>query len=86
MYIMASDIEDQINKFKLARIYLRFSILVTCGKHLHDDIISLRREVCAHITSLTPPLSIEIRVPTKKSELSCISVIFFFTFSYEYNI
>ena len=33
-------------------------ILLTCGKHLHDRIISLRGEVWAYSTGLTPPLSI----------------------------
>jgi hypothetical protein len=30
-------------------------ILLTCGKHLHDRFISLKREVCAHKTSLMRP-------------------------------
>jgi hypothetical protein len=33
-------------------------ILLTCGKHLHDRIISLSGEVWAYSTGLTPPLSI----------------------------
>jgi hypothetical protein len=40
--------------------------------HLHGLIISLRGEVRAHKTSLTPPLFIEVSVPSQKSERSCI--------------
>jgi hypothetical protein len=35
--------------------YVRASILITCGKHLHDHIISLRWEVWAHKTTLVSP-------------------------------
>ena len=41
-------------------------------KHLNDHIISLRGEVCAHKTSLTPPLLIEVPVPSQEGERSCI--------------
>ncbi len=37
-------------------------------------IISLRVEVWAHITSLTPPHFIEVAVPSLESEWSCICV------------
>ena len=43
---------------------LRVCILFTCGKRLHDHIISLREEVWAHKTSLTLPLFIEVPVPS----------------------
>lgn len=35
---------------------MRIGILLTNGKHLHDDIISQRDEVWDHKTSLIPPL------------------------------
>ena len=35
--------------------YVRVSILLTCGKHLHERIISLRVDVWFHNTSLTLP-------------------------------
>jgi len=36
-----------------AWLYVRVGILLTCGKHLHNFIISLTWEVWAHITSFT---------------------------------
>ena len=51
-------------------------IFVTCGKHLHDCIISLSGKVWApKKTSLTPPLLIEVPVPRQESEPSCICVL-----------
>ena len=47
----------------------------TCGKHLHDIVISLRWEVWAHKTSLTPLLFIEVPVPRPEFGRSCICVI-----------
>jgi hypothetical protein len=44
---------------------------LACGKHLHDRIISLKGEVCANKTSLTPPLCIEVSVPSQECERSC---------------
>ena len=38
-------------------------------------IISLRVEVWAHITSLTPPHVIEVDVPSLESDWSCICVL-----------
>ena len=40
--------------------------------HLHDHIISLKRDVWAHKTSLTQPLFIEVPVPSHESEQSCL--------------
>ena len=37
-------------------------ILFTCGKHWHESIISLKREVCANKISLTPPLFTNLSV------------------------
>ena len=50
------------------------SILLTCGKHLHDRIKSLRGKSWAHKTSLTPRLFIEACEPSQESDLSCICV------------
>ena len=44
-------------------------------KRLRDRIISLRREVWAYKTSLTPPLFIEVPVPSQESERSCVCVL-----------
>jgi hypothetical protein len=56
-------------------LYVSVGILITCGKHLHDYIISLRGQVWAQKTSLTPPLLIEVPVPRQESEQSCICVL-----------
>jgi hypothetical protein len=55
-----------------ARLFVGVGILLTRGKHLHDRIISLRGEVWAPNTSLSPPLFIKVPVPGKESERSCI--------------
>ena len=44
-----------ITFYLFARLYVRISILLTCGKHLHDHIISVKVGVCVHETNLTPP-------------------------------
>jgi len=54
---------------------VRIDILVTCGKHLHDHIISLRGKVWAHKTSLIQPLFIIVPVPRQEREQSCICVL-----------
>jgi hypothetical protein len=36
-------------------------------------IVSLRVEICAHKTRLTPPLFIQMPVPSQESDRSCIS-------------
>ena len=51
------------------------NVLLTCGKHLHDCIISTSREVWAKKTSLTLPLFIEVPVPRQENEWSCICVL-----------
>jgi len=53
-------------------LYLTDGILLTCGDHLHDRIIALSREVCAHKTSLTPPLFIDVPVLSQECEGSCM--------------
>jgi hypothetical protein len=55
-------------------LYLKVSIVLTCGKHLYDVIISQRGEVYNHTTSLTPPLFIEVPVPNQINGMSCIYV------------
>ena len=56
------------------RLCVRVDHLLTCGKHMHDGIISLRGDVCAQKTSLTLPLFIEVSVPSQESERSCTSI------------
>ena len=58
-----------------APLYVRVDNLLTCGKHLHDCIISLREEIWAQKTSLTLPLFTEVPVPSQESELSHICVL-----------
>jgi len=59
----------------LAWIYVRVGILLTCGKHLHDHIISLKGDVWGHKTSLTQPRFTEVPVPSKEYDRSCIYVV-----------
>jgi hypothetical protein len=47
-------------------------VLLSCGKHLHDSIISLRDEVRAIISSL--PLLIEVPVTSWESDRPCTYV------------
>jgi len=54
--------------------YVGVHILLICGKHLHDCINSLRGEVWAHKSSLTPPLFLEVSVPSQESGRSSICV------------
>ena len=53
---------------------MRIGILLIFGKHLHGRIISLRGVARAHVTCLTPELSIEVSVPRQECEQSCICV------------
>ena len=48
--------------------FFKVHFLLTRGKHLQDQIISLRDQIWAHRTSLTPPLFIEVPVPSQESE------------------
>ena len=48
----------------IARLCVRVGILNTRGKHLHDHIISIRGDIWVHKSSLTPPLSNEVPVPS----------------------
>ena len=42
---------------------------------MHDRIISHRGKVWVRKTSLTPPLIIEVPVPSQESERSCICLL-----------
>ena len=53
------------------QLYVRVGILLTSGIHLHDHIIQVR----ANKSSLTPPLFIEVPVPSQEIEQSCICVL-----------
>ena len=57
------------------QFHVRVGILFTCGKHLYDPIISLRKEILVHIISLTLPLFIEVTLPSQESERSYICVL-----------
>ena len=55
------------------QLYVKVAVLLTCGKHAHDRIISLKgEEVWDNKTSVTPPLFIEVIVPSQKSGRSKI--------------
>jgi hypothetical protein len=56
-------------------LYVRVAISLTCRNHLYDHIITLRREVWAHNSSLTLSLFTEVFVPSQESEKSCICVL-----------
>ena len=58
-----------------SRIYVGIGLLITCGKHLNDGIISLKGGVWDHQTSLIPPLCIEVPVLSTESKRSCICVL-----------
>ena len=49
---------------------MRVDIVLTCAKHLHDHIISLKGQVGVNKTSLIPPYFILVPVPSQKSERS----------------
>jgi hypothetical protein len=44
----------------LTQLYVIIAILLTYGKHLHDNNTSIRGEVWDHKIGLAPPLSIQI--------------------------
>jgi hypothetical protein len=56
-------------------LYVKVDMLISCGNHFHDYIISLRQEVWAHKTSLTLPLFIEVPVLIQEPEQSCNCVL-----------
>ena len=46
----------------------KVGILLACGKHVHDRIISLKSQIWAHKTNLSSSLFIKVRVPSQKDE------------------
>ena len=63
-----------------ALLYVRVDILFTCGKHLYDHTISLRREAWANKTSFTPPPFIEVPVTNHEIEWLYLCVLGVSTF------
>jgi len=57
---------DFLIAMQFARLYMMVSILVVCGKHLYDHIISLIGEIRTHETSKTVPLFISARTKPGK--------------------
>ena len=59
---IVEDYSDLYNNAIIVRLYVEIDIVLACGTHLHDRIISLRegRGVWTHKTSLTPPHFIEV--------------------------
>jgi hypothetical protein len=53
------------------QLYARVGILLTCGKHLHEHITSLREELWAYTTSLFLSLFIEVSVLSQENDWSC---------------
>ena len=47
-------------KHYIARLYVRVDVVLICGKHMLDCIISLQRNVLGHKIRLAPPLFIEV--------------------------
>jgi hypothetical protein len=45
------DLDSFFTTMLLTQLYLKFVIFITCGKHLHNRFISLRREAWAHKTN-----------------------------------
>ena len=59
-----------LNIWALAWLCVRVGILIICGKHSDDLIISLRGEIWVHKTSLSPQLFfIEVPVCIKPGKL-----------------
>ena len=56
-----------------SQFYVKVGIILTHGKHFHECVISLRGEVWAYWTSLTPSLFI-VKFLLPRSESSCICV------------
>ena len=48
-------------------LYMMVRIFLIRRAHLHDRIITLRGDACAHKTSLPPPLFIEVPVQEQRS-------------------
>ena len=60
----------------MTQLYVRVEILLTCGEHWHDGIISLKGEVWVHKTSLMASLFvIEVPILCHESGRSCRCVL-----------
>ena len=71
------------------RLYMRVGILLTCGKHVHDCIISLRGEVWVHKANLIPPLLLKCLYQARKVSafvLVCFRYRFFLFLRFWYLI
>jgi hypothetical protein len=66
---------DHERLWVICGLYVKVDILLTCGKHLHDCIISLRGKFSINKTSLTPPLVVEVLVPSQECERFCMCVL-----------
>ena len=53
-------------KTLFVRFYVRVCVILRCGKHLHDGIISLRGEVWVNKISLTAPLLMKCLYQARK--------------------
>ena len=62
-----------------ALLYVRFGIVLACGEHLHDRIISLREDVWARKTSLNLQPFVEVPSP-EMWILNCSDSVVFFCF------
>ena len=58
-----------------SNIYFNKGLLLIPGKHLHDDIISVRGEIGARETGLTPLLFIAVPVRSHDVERWCMYVL-----------
>jgi hypothetical protein len=65
------DFENAFMNITIFNLSVLRHFLLTCGKHLHDTIISLRG---VHETSLTLPLYIEVPVLTQEGKWLSIGV------------
>jgi hypothetical protein len=52
---------------------------------IFDRITSRRGDIWVHKTNLTPPLSIEVSVPSQESEMTCIFCVMGIDFSSFYD-
>jgi hypothetical protein len=57
-----------------AVLYVGVGTLLACGGHVRGCIVSMGGMVWIHMTSLSPPRIIEVPIPSKESEQSCICV------------
>jgi hypothetical protein len=53
---------------------VRLNIFLTCGKHLHDGIISLSGKIWTHKTSLASPIFFKMSFPNRDYQTLKISL------------